>query len=367
MKLKCSKEKLNMCVLLADRITSKNTTLPVLSLVLLIAENNKLKIRATNLDTGVEFEIPSIVEVSGVVAVPGNILNNTLSFINNDNDLQIETLNDNLKISTKNNTVVIKTQPYEDFPTLPKIQNGYSFNINPSKIIDGIKSVHYSSSVSDIKPEISSVFIYSDTNTIFFTATDSFRLAEKKITNKTKKEIDGVIIPLKNINEIIKILEHINSEVNIIYNKNQISFLCDGVYLTSRIINGVFPDYKQIIPNEKDVKTNVIILKQDMIDSLKLINVFSDKFNKVNIKINKKEKTLTISSKNDFGENTTNIQSTIRGDSVDMNFNSKYIMDCFQSISGDSIEVSFSEENKPMVIKSVGDNSFLYLVMPINK
>lgn len=368
MKLKCSKEKLNNFISLADKITSKNTTLPVLSLVLLITENNVLKIRSTNLDIGVEFEVPAIIESNGIVAVPGNILNNTLSCLPKSQNLTLELVGENLKISTKNNTVVIKTQPYEDFPTLPKIQKGTSLNIKSDKIINGIKSVWYSASVSDIKPEISSVFIYStNEGVLMFASTDSFRLGEKKILNKGVNIFNGIIIPFKNINDIIRIFESVDKDINIIFNKNQISFSCDGVYLTSRIINGVFPDYKQIIPKEEEKETEVIVLKQDIIDSLKLINIFSDKFNKVNIKIDSKNKIFQLNSKNDFGENVTNVKATISGDNIDMNFNYKYITDCFQSITSDSIFMRFSGESKPMVIGGVGDNSFTYLVMPINK
>lgn len=365
MKLECGKEKIKELIIAADRITSKNTTLPILNSILLILDNNILKIRSTNLDIGVEFKIPVKMYESGVVVVPGIILNNTLSNLINSKNIIMEVVDKNLKLSTEYNTIIIKTEPVEDFPTLPKIQNGESFNIPTQKIIDGLKSVWYSASNSDIKPEISSVFIYQENDSIIFVSTDSFRLAEKKIIQKGLKEFTGIIIPYKNINEIIKVFDGLGKNIDIIFNKNQISFTYEGIYLTSRIIDGIFPDYKQIIP--KEYKTEVIVLKQDFIDSLKLINVFSDKFKKVNIKIDVKSKVFNLSSKNDSGENNTKINATISGNDTDLCFNYKYIMDCFQSIGSDSVTLQFSGDNKPMIIKSVGDNSFTYLVMPINK
>ncbi|HED05741.1 MAG TPA: DNA polymerase III subunit beta [Ignavibacteria bacterium] len=365
MKIECGKDKLKEVIALASKITSKNTTLPVLNSILLTADNNTLKIRATNLDIGVEFTIPVKVYKTGVVAIPGNILNNTLINLLNNEKITLEVIGNNLEISIKNNTTTIKSEQFEDFPTLPKIQSGESFIIPSKKIINGLKSVWYSASVSDIKPEISSVFIYQENNLIIFVSTDSFRLAEKRIIHKGVKEFQGIILPFKNINEIIRVFDNLNKDINIIFNKNQISFSFDGIYLTSRIIDGVFPDYKQIIP--KEYITEVVVLKQDIIDALKSINVFSDKFNKVNIKIDIKNGIFELFSKNDLGENNIKINTTLSGDDINLCFNYKYIMDCFQSITSDSITLQFSGDKKPMIIKEISDNSFTYLVMPINK
>ena len=365
MKLVCIKEKFKEYVSLASKVTSKNTTLPILNSILLVAENNLLKIRATNLDIGVEFEITSKIQKNGTVAVPGDILNNTLSCLPNDKNISLDLNNGNLEISTTNNSITIKSQEVEDFPTIPKIKEGESFNISSKKLTEGIKSVWYSASVSDIKPEISSVFIYPEDNYLLFVSTDSFRLAEKKIINKESADFPGIIIPFKNISEIVRVFDDINENINVVFNKNQISFNYKERHLTSRIISGIFPDYKQIIPKEN--KTEVIVLKQDIIDSLKLVNIFSDNFNKVNIKINKKDALFELSSKNDYGGNNTKIKATISGENIELGFNYRYIMDCFQSIPSDSIVLQFNGENKPMKIKGVGDDSFIYIVMPINK
>ncbi len=365
MELICIKEKFKEYISLADKITSKNTTLPVLNSILLIAKDNILKIRSTNLDIGVEFNIPAKIQKNGIIAVPGSVLTNTLSCLPNDKKIYLKLINNNLELSTNNNTIIIKSQEAEDFPTLPRITSGENFKITSKKLVDGIKSVYYSSSFSDIKPEISSIFIYHENNALIFVATDSFRLAEKKINYKEIDKFSGVIIPIKNTKEIIRIFEGLDDDIDIIFNKNQISFSCNEIYLTSRIINGIFPDYKQIIPKEK--QTEVIILKQDLIDSLKLVNVFSDKFNKVNIKVNIKDNIFELSSKNDTGGNNTKIKATLSGKDIELSFNYKYIIDCFQSITTDTIILQFNGENKPIIIKGINNNSFTYLIMPINK
>lgn len=132
------------------------------------------------------------------------------------------------------------------------------------------------------------------------------------------------------------------------------------------MIDGNFPDYKQIIP--KETKTEVTVLKQDLVSSLKIANIFADKFSQVIFNINPSEKTLRITTKNmDVGENINSIDAVIKGEGLNISFNYKYIMDCFQSIDSDSISLSFSDMNRPMIIRGVSDKSFLYLVMPMNK
>ncbi len=366
MKIECSNKKLRYVISLAEKITSKNSTLPILDSILLIVEGKTLKIRATNLDVGIEFEIPLLkVEKEGKVAIPGNILNNILTSIQTEKSISLSVINGNLELLTKNNSIIIKGKQVEDFPTIPKIKDGNIFNIDSKKIINGIKSVLYSSSNSDIKPEIASIYIHYDNNTLIFTATDLIRLAEKKIKCKELTDFDGIIIPFKNANEIIRVFEDINNEINIRFNNNQISFYCDNIHLTSRLINGIFPDYKQIIP--KDNTTEVVVLKQDLINTLKIVNIFNDKFNKVNFVISTKNNIFELSSKNELGENKTNITATVSGNDINISFNSKYIIDCFQSINSDSVLLQFTNENKSVVIKGVGDGSFLYLIMPINK
>ena len=154
--------------------------------------------------------------------------------------------------------------------------------------------------------------------------------------------------------------------MRVCFNKNQISFSSDGSYLTSRVIDGVFPDYRQIVP--KEFTTEVVVLKQDLLNALKLSNVFSDKFNQVDLLIKPKEKIFELSSKNtDIGENKTYLDAVMSGDSVELSFNYKYFYDCFQSISTDSVSVKLNESSKPLVIGGASDNSFTYLIMPMNR
>lgn len=366
MKLECIKDKIKEAVSKIEKIVGQNRTLPILNTILLIVNKNTITLRATNLDIGIEIEIPAKIESLGSVAVPGKIFSSLLSLIYDGNNVILEEKNGNLEVSVNNNKTLIKCLSPDEFPTLPLIQEGDSFFIEAEKLNEGIKSVIYSASISDIKPELSSVYIHTENNNIVFVATDSFRLAEKKIKNENKKELKGIIIPFKNAIELSRIFEGESGIIDIRFNKNQIVFSLDHIYFTSRIIDGVFPDYKQIIPKEH--KTEVVLLKQDFLNSLKISNIFSDKFNQVVMFVSPQKKVFTMKTKNaDIGESNIQLSGALEGEELEISFNYKYIIDCFQALHQDSVIIKCNGFDKPMTIQGVGDNSFTYLVMPMNK
>jgi len=365
MKLECKIENIKNKISQVERITGKNLTLPILNSILLIASGKSLKLRSTNLSLGIEVEIPAKIEKEGIIAVSGSVLNGIFSNVFQNENIYLEGIDGNLLIKTKKSKIKLKGQPHDDFPTIPKV-TGTSFEIDSKKLTDGIKSVFYSSSMSDIKPEISSVYMYTNEDNLVFVSTDSFRLAEKKIKVKGIEEIRGILIPFKNVSEILKVFGEQSSTIKVCFNKNQISFSSEDIYLTSRVIDGVFPDYRQIIP--KTSSTEAVILKQDLLNALKISNIFSDKFNQVNLKINPKEKIFELSSiNNDIGENKTYLDAALTGEEVELGFNYKYFLDCFQSITTDSMTIKLSSASSPLVISPISDSSFIYLIMPMNR
>lgn len=366
MHIECIKEKLVYAISKAERVTGKNITLPILSCVLLDAHDSTLVVKATNLDIGVEIVIPVKVNKPGTIAVSGGVLYNFISNITTDKNVTLEVVEGNLKVSTKHSQSLIKAFAADDFPTIPKVASDTPFTFNAPQLIKGLKSVMYSASVSTIRPVLSSILLLSEEDNVVFVATDSFRLSEKKIGVKKHKEFNQILIPFKNVSEIIRTIEDIKDDVDVYLSDNQIALSYKDVYITSRVIDGAFPDYKQIVP--KETKTEVVVLKQDFVSALRISNIFSDKFSQVTFQILPKEKTFRITTKNmDIGENVNNLDAVIKGDELSVSFNYKYIIDCFQSIDADSISLSFLDASRAMTVRGVGDKSFMYLVMPMNK
>jgi len=367
MKIECVKDKLKQAVNLTEKIVGRNLSLPILANIFIEAKDKKIIIRSTNLDVGLEVIIPAIIEKEGVFTVKPQILSGFLNNINNEEKLKIELDGGNMRVSASNNSTVIKCELADDFPVLPVIKKGQEFIIDSKKLISGLKSVYFSASGSDIKPEIASVYIYNHNNELYFVSTDSFRLAERKINIGNINNSYQLIIPIKNINEIIRVFDDYVGEIKVISDNNQISFYGDNVYLTSRLIDGVYPDYKQIMPTS--FKTEVRVKKDDIVQALKLSNVFINKMNQIDLSVYNKEGVIKIKSENqDIGENITSIKVEIKGgDDISMNFNVRYISECFQSIKDDYLYLNFNESNKPLFIKGDNDNSFSYIIMPLNR
>lgn len=365
MKISCFKKDLKEAVSVCERVSGKNLSLPILSNILLEADDNGLKIISTNLDLGVEVVIPVKIENIGKITVPAVIFNNYLSTISGNDKITLEVKDNNLIISTDNNSTLIKSQPCDDFPNIPKLKTNNNFSMPIVDFILGLKMVFYACSLSNIKPEISSVYLYSSkTDMLTFTATDSFRLAEKKF-NYFFDNLGPILIPYKTIIEIIRIFDGKEGDIDVVFNKNQINIKKDNIFFVSRLVDGIFPDYNQIIPKKNN--TNIFLKKDIFNNSLKISSVFSGKLNEINLSINSGDEFFIIkTSNNEAGESVTKIPAKITGESVKISFNYKYIYDCLLNINSEDIMLKFSGDGKPLIITSVNDNTFQYLVMPMS-
>lgn len=347
------------------RFAEKKPNLPVLGCVLITAEGSRVTLRATNLECGVEVVIPAKVAGEGTVAVPAAVLSGFLSNAHG-KTTSVTVVGEVLKIETERAQASIKTLSHEDFPILPRVSAEKSFKIKSSDMVRAIRSVAYCASVSAIKPELQSVLLYGDGGKMTAVATDSFRLAEKTVPLRAGGSVPEVLVPARNAAELMRILEGVNAEVEFYYNENQLSVQTDGVYYTSRLLDGAFPNYRQILP--KTFTTEAVVLREDMASALKSLSVFADKFAQVSLSIEPSKKALFLSSRNpDIGEQISTVKATIEGGSVAVSFNGRYLADSLQSISGDSVRLHSNGPGKAMLIKDAGDESFLYLAMPMNR
>jgi len=368
MRVEIKTENLKKAVGLTEKIASRHATLPALSCILLEVGKNEVVFKSTNLDVGIQVEIPAKSNSTGTVAVPAHTISSLLSQSpDKDHIAVIESSGENITITLQKTKSTIKTIPHDDFPGLPEIQDGKKTSIPAEALVKGLKSVWYSAAVSNVKPELSSIYLYKEGDAVVFAATDSFRLAEKKVLLPKQTTFEDVLIPFKNCVEISRALESISGEVAMSTTKNLVLFESQGIKIVSRVVDGVFPDYHQIIP--KSHVTEAIALKQDVVGAMKLSSVFSDSFNQVKMTVDPGKKAFDIQTKNnDVGEAKTSLDAALSGEAIEVNFNGKYVTDCFQSIDADSISMQWNGKNKPMVIRPVsGDQSFLYLVMPMNR
>jgi len=367
MKLECLKKDIEEAVEIASRVVSNSATLPVLKCIVFDAQETNVTLRSTNLELSIEKTFPANIKEKGSVAIPAQILHSTLKASPKQSKVELEVVDGSVVLVVGGAKTTIKSVPLDDFPTIPQPETKTKHLIPIETLVKGVRSVLYSASTSLIKPELASVYMYHEDGNLVFVATDSFRLAEKKISHKTEDELPDTIMPIKNTTELIRILEtQTGGDIEVYIDENQYAIKSNGLYVTSRIIDGSFPDYKTILP--KEVSTEVVCLKEDFLNTLKKAQIFSDKFGQITLHVYPEKKTFTVSARNnEVGEIFDSLEAAITGDDLDISFNHKYILEVFQSMNSDSVVLSFAGPGKPLIIKGVSDNSFTYLVMPMNR
>lgn len=365
MKAEVAVEKLKDAVALANRFVGRGATLEALQGILLIAEGKTLTLRATNLECGVEVGVPARVDESGVIAVQSGPFSSLVSNLLGSKSATLSRSESTLSLHTERSNSTIKTVSHEDFPTLPTVSGEHSIAVDTKELAKTLRSVAFCASLSSIKPELQSVCVYVEGGKLFAAATDSFRLAEKSQTLKGG-DVPQLLIPIRNAAELIRILERESSKTDIYYSENQLSIRSGDTYFTTRLIDGTFPNYRQLLPTT--FTTEAVVLREDLAGALKTLSIFADKTAQVRVLVDGKKKELVLSARNpDVGEHFVTLKATLSGESLEMHFNGRYIADVLSSVGGESVRLGFNGVGKPLCMAPAGDTSFRYIVMPMNR
>lgn len=381
MKISCTQENLNQAINIVSHIASKNSNLPILSNILLKVENKNLTLSATNLEIGVITTMRAKVESEGEFSVDAKLLSNYIALLPKER-IDLEVINEEIKIECQKQKTKIKGQNVSDFPLIPKIEKQDPYLLSVKDLRDAIYSVSFAVSNSDIRPELSGVFLFFNNQELILAATDSYRLAEKKIkliANEKQKKItnyqgEKAIVPVKTLQEINRIFSLIKEEesldvidiVEIYLSENQIMFVYNGIELVSRLIEGQYPDYTQIIPN--NFKTKLKINTTELIKAVKVTSLFtkSGVFD-VHLDYSSDNELKVISSSSQTGENISLVDMIKNGDPGEIILNYRYLLDGLQNIDAEEIEIDIIDSNNPCVIKSEKNDNYLYLIMPIKQ
>jgi DNA polymerase-3 subunit beta len=348
---------------ITSKISTKHVTLPVLQCVLLEVKGKTLTIKATNLEIGIEGTVEVDVTTEGVVAVPAQILLQTVTLISQKKTTLILE-GSVLHVETPTSKTEIKSISSDEFPHIPQVTENKQ-TIQGSIFALGIKTAAFCASQSSIKPELGSIFItQKKAHSLTFVATDSFRLIEKTVPQQGFIFQDSILIPYKNAIELARVAELTDDEATLFINENQCALNIGNIYITSRLTSGTFPDYEQIIP--KEYSTHATTLTKDFVHALKKTNIFLNKFMQLTAIVSGKDITLS-SQSGEIGTTTESINASVDGDEITLNFNQRYVSEVMNYIVDDSITLHFAGIGRPMVIESVHDKSLRYLVMPMNK
>lgn len=379
MKLVCTQENFKKAISVVDKITSKQITLPILKNILLETKDGRLIFSATNLEIGIVSKIGAKIEREGKIAIPSRLISEFVGNLPKEENIEIALDGQVLSINCGKYKAKINCLDSEDFPIIPERKGENQLIIRNGKFKDIINKSLSSVSLNDIRVEFTGVNLSFSENRVYFAATDSFRLSEYEVEieeNDFYKEIKdtSVIIPAETLRELNKILHNGDDEDNVLITieNNQIFFDINDIKIVSRLVNGKYPPYKQIIPSE--FKSEILINKGELLQSIKIASVFTKKTDgEINIVIGDDKTMVVKSGLQESGENQTDLMIEKKGENQDFVLNPRYLLDGLNTMDSFKIRIMANDNVSPVILKMVNDkdgkvvDNFIYIIMPIRK
>lgn len=361
MRLQVTQENLSRALNNVARIATTRNTLPILSNVLIKTVDNRVCIAATNLNIAITNYIGSKVSESGSITVPARLMQDFISSLPGGViDLKLD--DTKLHISTDHHKSVINGTPADDYPVMPKIKEGKKWKITSKELKEALSQVVVAASTDDARPVLTGVNFYTHEGELYVVATDSYRLAEKKLT-KIKDDVN-ILIPASAIQDLLRLLDDSDEEVKITSDEQQILFQKGDVELVTRLIEGKFPEYRKLIPTK--FSTDAAVPKADIVNIAKVSSLFArETAGSVKLSADSAEQQININSiASQLGENAASAKAKVSGDG-EITLNSRYIIDALNSLSGEDVYLGFNEKLEPFVVKNKKDDSYLHIIMPL--
>jgi len=363
MKFTCTKEHLIRALKSVSGIAGRNPTLPILRNVLLKTERGRLKFSATDLDVGVSTWITGRVDNEGAITIPVKQLTEYVQNLPNEH-VSLETDKGGLSIVCGSAHASFQGEVAENFPLIPVVTGENKFTVSASKLAEALDRVIYAAASDDTRPELSGIFCTGKENILTLVATDSYRLAEvqlqinENLTNEFK-----VIVPPRAAQEIKRILDG-EEIVTVVLAQNQVLVETPNTSLVSRLIEGNYPDYKQIIPVKSDTVASV--LRFDLLRALRGASVFSyGEVNSVLVEITDKVVRVTATAQ-EIGDTVSEIPAGVTGEIVKINFNPRFLIDALNGVPGERVRLGLTNPSIPALLSPEDPKEkTLALIMPI--
>jgi DNA polymerase III subunit beta len=382
MKITCTQENLARALSYLDRVVGKQTTLPILSNFLLETEKGRLKISATNLEIGVIVSIGAKIEREGRITVPAKILSNFIYNLPSGDILDIEEEQQHLKVVSTAYQVRIKGMDGKDFPIIPQYKNEYQCIFPAQELKSALGRLLFCVSTNEARLELTGVCMSFIDQSLHLAATDSFRLSEEILLLKNQEgvsqsffqENQSLIIPSTVLQEVLRVITPESTEIKVALEENQVFFEIDGVEIISRVINGKYPDYQQIIP--KEFVLQGVFEKQALQRAIKIAGSLSSyNSGEITLVFDGEKKTCTfLSQSQEIGENKTTlpVEFIHGGAPLTMVFNPRYVLEGINALGGEKVLFCANSAATPAALRSVDgegkcDEYSLYIMMPIRK
>lgn len=361
MKLQVTQENLNKALSSVSKVANSRGTLPILSNVLIRTIDNRVSVSATNLDIAITHNIGAKIAQEGSITVPARLMQDFIASL--PAGVIDLTLEDNkLHIATEKYQSTINGVLADDFPVMPAIADGTTWQIPAKQLKQGLQQVVGAASNDEARPVLTGVYIHTDSGKLYAVATDSYRLAEKTLT-KTKDQVN-LLVPASAMQDLLRIAGDEEGDVQVTHDEQQVLFKVGDIELITRLIEGRYPDYRKLIPAEF---ANITKLKRaDLVNITKVSSLFArESAGSVTVNLDPKTKLISIHSvASQLGENTAEASAEVTGDGS-ITLNSRYILDALQAISGSDVTLSFNGKLEPAVLQDPASKDYTHVIMPL--
>lgn len=364
MELTVTQENFARALSAVGRVASTKTQLPILSNILLRTDGNRLLVAATNLEIATTQYIGAKIAKPGAITVPARLISEFVSSLPKDT-VELKVVNSNIHIKSGNYSSVINGVIADDFPELPTINEKSSINytINIEDFKQAVSQTVITASSDSTRPVLTGVYWHSHEGQLYLAATDGYRLSERRLV-ETKSEVSA-IIPTQTLQEVLRTIVDNSDTVDILFDETQVRFRINEAEIISRLVDGNFPDYRQLIPKESDI--NATVEKQEFVRVTKISGLFArESGGSVTVTVDSDKKTISLHSiASEMGENTSELTAVISG-SGQVTLNSRYLAEALSVIDDDTIEFSFSGKLSPCILKSTKkDTNYYHVIMPL--
>lgn len=361
MKLQVTQENLNRALNSVSRVANSRGTLPILANVLIKTTNNRLSLAATNLDIAITHYIGAKVADEGSITVPARLMQDFVSSLP-EGVIELDLKDSKLHVSTEKYQSVVNGIMADDFPVMPSISDGKKWSIDGSVFKKGLQQVVFAASNDETRPILTGVLLQTDGEKLYMAATDSYRLAEKRLTN-TKEDI-RILVPASAMNDLLRILGDSDEKVQVTHDDQQVLFKVGDVELVTRLVDGKYPDYKKLIPEK--FATEARLKRSDLVNVTKVSSLFArESAGSVTLEVDEKSSQLSIRSvASQLGENTATADAKVKG-SGSITLNSRYLLDALNAVGGEEVVFSFNGKLEPTLLTDPSNDDYKHVIMPL--
>jgi DNA polymerase-3 subunit beta len=361
MKLQVTQENLNRALNAVARVANSRNPLPILSNVLLKTSNNRLSISATNLDIAITQYIGAKISEEGSITVPARLMQDFVSSLPGGViNLQLEDAK--LHIKTDQYNSVVNGIVADDFPVMPEITGGTSWKVSGAVLKRALQQVVFAASSDESRPVLTGVYLHSSDGELYIAATDSYRLAEKKLAKN--KEPVQLLIPASAMQDLLRIIGDVEEEITVTHDDQQVLFHVGDVDLVARLLEGKYPDYRKLIPSEFAVSAK--LKRADFVNITKVSSLFArESAGSITIHVDEETKTVSIRSiASQLGENTANATAEVSG-SGSITLNSRYLLDGLGAMNGDEVMFGFNGKLEATLLRDPTHDDYNHIIMPL--